>query len=583
VERRLTAILAADVVGFSRLMGEDEAGTLERLKSLRRELVQPKIAGGRGRIVKLMGDGLLAEFPSVVKAVGCAVEIQQDMAGQEADLPDERRIRLRIGVNLGDIIVEGSDIYGDGVNVAARLEGLAEPGGICISGKVYEEVRNKLPTAFEDLGEQEVKNIAEPVRVYRWTDAAADPMPGMAGAEGAPPLPDKPSIAVLPFTNMSDDQEQEYLSDGISEDIITELSKISKLFVVARNSTFTYKGRAVDIKQVSREQGVRYVLEGSVRRSGDQLRITAQLIDATTGDHVWAQRYDRIVQDVFALQDEITREVTSALQVELTDGEQARLWASGTQNFEAWEIVIQIPELIYSHRKEHILMGRRLAEQALLLDKNYGAAWAMLGLSHWEEAFNGWSENPEASLNLAIDAAAVSQSIDDSNPDTYALLTWIHLSLRKYDQAFDLAQQAMVLGPNNSFVVGVASDVAMFCNRPHDMIVLLNKAMRLCPIYPAWYPSSMAWAYLLMDRREDAIASARTSIDIDPDYPFNYMVLAIAFAELEREQEAHTAVENLLRIDPKYSLRTFSECQPFRDAEVLDRHIEGLRKAGLPE
>jgi adenylate cyclase len=419
--------------------------------------------------------------------------------------------------------------------------------------------------------------------VYRWTDAAADPMPGMAGAEGAPPLPDKPSIAVLPFTNMSDDQEQEYLSDGISEDIITELSKISKLFVVARNSTFTYKGRAVDIKQVSREQGVRYVLEGSVRRSGDQLRITAQLIDATTGDHVWAQRYDRIVQDVFALQDEITREVTSALQVELTDGEQARLWASGTQNFEAWEIVIQIPELIYSHRKEHILMGRRLAEQALLLDKNYAAAWTMLGLAHWEEAFNGWSENPEASLNLAIDAAAVSQSIDDSNPDTYALLTWIHLSLRKYDQAFDLAQQAMVLGPNNSFVVGVASDVAMFCNRPHDMIVLLNKAMRLCPIYPAWYPSNMAWAYLLMDRREDAIASARTSIDIDPDYPFNYMVLAIAFAELEREQEAHTAVENLLRIDPKYSVRTFSECQPFRGAEVLDRHIEGLRKAGLPE
>jgi len=583
LERRLAAILAADVVGYSRLMGEDETGTLERLKSLRRELVQPKIAGGRGRIVKLMGDGLLAEFPSVVEAVQCAVDIQQDMAGREAGLPDERRIRLRIGVNLGDIIVEGSDIYGDGVNVAARLEGLAEPGGICISGKVYEEVRNKLPTAFEDLGEQKVKNIAEPVRVYRWTDAAADPMPGTAGAEGAPPLPDKPSIAVLPFTNMSDDPEQEFLSDGISEDIITELSKISKLFVVARNSTFTYKGRAVDIKQVGREQGVRYVLEGSVRRSGDQLRITAQLIDATTGDHVWAQRYDRIVQDVFALQDEITREVTAALQVELTDGEQARLWASGTQNFEAWEIVIQIPELIYSHRKEHILMGRRLAEQALLLDKNYAAAWTMLGLAHWEEAFNGWSENPEASLNLAMDAAAVSQSIDDSNPDTYALLTWIHLSLRKYDQAFDLAQQAMVLGPNNSFVLGVASDTAMFCNRPHDMIVLLNKAMRLCPIYPAWYPSSMAWAYLLMDRRKDAIASARTSIDIDPDYPFNYMVLAIAFAELEREQEAHTAVENLLRIDPKYSVRTFSECQPFRDAEVLDRHIEGLRKAGLPE
>jgi adenylate cyclase len=587
VERRLAAILAADVVGYSRLMGEDEAGTLERLKSLRRELVQPKITERKGRIVKLMGDGLLAEFPSVVEAVQCAVGIQKSMIGRETDLPDERRIRLRIGVNLGDIIVEGSDIYGDGVNVTARLEGLASPDGICVSGTVFDHVRSKVGLDFTDLGEQQVKNIDQPVQVYRIVlDSESDASEAAkTSAEGASELelPDKPSIAVLPFTNMSGDPEQEYLSDGISEDIITALSKIPKLFVTARNSTFTYKGRAVDLKLVGREQGVHYVLEGSVRRGGDRLRITAQLIDASTGNHIWAQRYDRVVQDVFALQDEITREVTSALQVELTDGEQARLWASGTQNFEAWEFVIQVPELIYSHRKDHILMGRRLAEQALLLDKNYAAAWTMLGVSHWEEAFNGWSENPETSLNLAIDAAAVSQSIDDSNPDTYALLTWIHLSLREYDRAYDLAQQAMLLGPNNSFVLGVASDVAMFCNRPHDMIMLLNKAMRLCPIYPAWYPSSLGWAYLLMDRREDAIASAQISCDIDPDYPFNYMVLAIAFAELEREQEAHTAVENLLRNDPNYTLRTFSEFQPFRDAEVLNRHIEGLRKAGLPE
>jgi adenylate cyclase len=583
IERRLTTIMSADVVGYSRLMAADEAGTFAQLKTHRREVIEPKATEHHGRVVKLTGDGTLMEFTSVVDAVSFAVEVQQAMVERNASVPEDLQIKYRIGINLGEIIVDGEDIYGDGVNIAARLEGLAAPGGIYISGKVYEEVRNKLSIAFEDLGEQEVKNIPEPVRVYRWTDAAADPTPGMAGVEAAPPLPDKPSIAVLPFTNMSGDPEQEYLSDGISEDIITALSKISKLFVVARNSTFTYKGRAVDIKQVGREQGVRYVLEGSVRRSGDQLRITAQLVDATLGDHVWAQHYDRVVQDVFALQDEITREVTSALQVELTEGEQARLWASGTQNFEAWEIVIQIPELIYSHRKDHILMGRRLAEQALQMDKNYAAAWTMLGLSHWEEAFNGWSENPEASLNLAIEAAANSQSIDDSNPDTYALLTWIHLSLRKYDQAFDLAQQAMVLGPNNSFVVGVASDVAMFCNKPGDMIVLLNKAMRLCPIYPAWYPSSLAWAYLLMDRREDAIASAQASINIDPDYPFNHMVLAIAFAELEREREAHSAVEHLLRIDPTYSLRKFSEFQPFRDAEVLGRHVEGLRKAGLPE
>jgi adenylate cyclase len=398
LERRLAAILAADVVGFSRLMGEDEAGTLERLKSLRRELVQPGIAQRKGRIVKLMGDGLLAEFPSVVEAVQCAVGIQESMIGRESDLPDERRIRLRIGVNLGDIIVEGSDIYGDGVNVAARLEALASPDGICVSGTVFDHVKSKVGLEFADLGEQQIKNIDQPVQVYRiildGETGGNEADQNFAGSAAALQLPDKPSIAVLPFTNMSDEQEQEYFSDGISEDIITALSKISKLFVVARNSTFTYKGRAVDIKQVGREQGVRYVLEGSVRRSGDQLRITAQLIDATTGDHVWAQRYDRVVQDVFALQDEITREVTSALQVELTEGEQARLWASGTQNLEAWEIFIQIPELLFSHQRENVLISRQLAEQALQLDKNYAEAWTMLGLSHWEEAFNGWSEDP---------------------------------------------------------------------------------------------------------------------------------------------------------------------------------------------
>jgi adenylate cyclase len=382
---------------------------------------------------------------------------------------------------------------------------------------------------------------------------------------------------------MSDDQEQEYFSDGISEDIITALSKISKLFVVARNSTFTYKGRAVDIKQVGREQGVRYVLEGSVRRSGDQLRITAQLIDATTGDHIWAQRYDRVVQDVFALQDEITREVTSALQVELTEGEQAHVWASGTSSFEAWEIVIQISELIDSHRKSDVLRGRHLAEQALQLDEHYAAAWTLLGWSHWVEAFNGWSETPDGSLDLAMSAATRARSIDDSNPDTLALFAFINLSRRNYDQAFDLVERAMTLGPNNSVVAALAANVALYCNRPQDGVMLLKKAMRLCPIYPAWYVGDLAWAYLLMDRLEDAIASAQEAIKIDPDYIHTYTVLAQAYVELGHEQEARAAVGNILRIDSKYSLRTFVETQPCRDAEVLDRLVESLRKAGLPE
>jgi len=327
---------------------------------------------------------------------------------------------------------------------------------------------------------------------------------------------------------------------------------------------------------------VRYVLEGSVRRGGDRLRITAQLIDATTGHHLWAQRYDRVVQDVFELQDEITREVTSALQVELTDGERARLWASGTQNLEAWEIVIQIPELLESHRREDMLKGRLLADQALQLDENYAAAWTLLGWLYWEEVWNGWSQTPTVTLDLAMDSAQRSISIDDVNPDTVALLAMINLSRGDYSRASDLSERAMELGPNNSFVIGVAAQVPLFYNRPRDVLTLLKKAKRLCPIHPAWYSGDTAWAYLLMDRREDAIATAQTSIKIDPDYPFNYVVLAVAFAELDREPEARAVVENLLRIDRSYSVSRFAENQPFHDVDVLDRHIEGLRKAGLP-
>ena len=583
---KLAVILHADIAGSTALVQQDEQLAHERIQDAF-QCFSDTIGKYHGRVQEMRGDALLAEFGRASDAVSASLAFQAEQIEHIVTLNDNIRPTVRVGIAMGEVIIADNTVTGAGVVLAQRVEQLAEPGGVCVTAAIHEALPQRMPFDLNSLGEQDVKGFDEQVRVYTVSLSPDSVLPkpeALLQTEAEVlKLPDKPSIAVLPFTSMSADPEQEFLADGVSEDIITELSKISKLFVVARNSTFTYKGRAVDVKQVGREQGVHYVLEGSVRRNGDRLRITAQLIDATTGDHLWAQRYDRVIHDVFELQDEITREVTSALQVELTEGEQARLWASGTQNFEAWEIVIQIPELIYSHRKEHILMGRRLSEQALLLDKNYAAAWTMLGLAHWEETFNGWSENPEASLNLAMDAAAVSQSIDDSNPDTYALLTWIHLSLRKYDQAFDLAKQAMVLGPNNSFVVGVASDVALFCDRPHDMIVLLNKAMRLCPIYPAWYPSSLAWAYLLMDRREDAIDSAKTSSGIDPDYPFNYMVLAIAFAESEHEQEARTAIENLLRIDPSYSLRTFSECQPFRDAKVLNRHIEGLRKAGLPE
>ena len=337
VERKLAAIMTADAVGYSRLMNRDETGTLKRLTCLRKDLMQPKIDQALGRIVKLMGDGLLVEFPNAVEAVRCAVEIQRNIKKSQADVPDESRISFRIGVNLGDIIVEGSDIYGDGVNVAARLESLAEPGGICISGKVYAEIGNKLAVDFEDLGEKEVKNISEPVRVLRWVDstigavtAGADPVQKLS-------LPDKPSIAVLPFDNMSGDPEQDYFADGISEDLITALSKIRWFFVIARNSTFTYKGEAVEVTQVARDLGVRYVIEGSVRKAENRVRITAQLIDATTGRHVWAERYDRDLADIFELQDEMTQTIVGAVEPELSAAERERAANKPPENLDAWE------------------------------------------------------------------------------------------------------------------------------------------------------------------------------------------------------------------------------------------------------
>jgi adenylate cyclase len=563
-------------------MGADESGTLERLNALRRELVESCIKARSGRIVKLMGDGLLAEFRSVVEAVRCAANIQEGMVGRELDLPETERISLRIGVNLGDILVEGADIYGDGVNVASRLEALATPGGICLSGAAYDAVEGKLDLPFEAIGPQKVKNIDKPVRVYR-LDLAAVRSGSVADLSESPQLPNKPSIAVLPFTNMSNDKTQDHLADGIAEDIITALSKVSNLFVVARNSTFTYKGQPIDIKQVGREQGVRYVLEGSVQRSGQRLRTTAQLIDATSGHHIWAQRYDRVIDDVFDIQDEITREVTSALQVHLTEGEQARLWASGTKNLEAWEAAIQCPALLHSHRRVDVLPARRLAERALQLDENYASAWAMLGWAHWTEVFNGWADDPDTKLSLALDALKRALAIDDSNPDTLALLAFLHLSLRKYGEARQFIEKAMTLGPNNSFAFGVAANVELYSNRPEAMVPLLKRAIRLSPIYPAWYLGDLSYAYVLMGRLEEAIVTANESIKIDPDYIYNYHTLAIAHVELGQIKAARADIENILRIEPKMSVRTYRDSQPYQDETQLNRIVTAFREAGLPE
>lgn len=581
MERRLAAILAADVVGFTRMMERDESGTLQRLIELRQATLQPIIAKHSGRIVKLLGDGLLVEFASVVNAVNCALDWQDQTVRHETDIDEANRLSFRIGINLGDVIVDGDDVYGDGVNVAARLERLAEAGGILISADAFRHARGRTQAVFQDAGARRLKNVSEPVQVYRVTGSRdAAPRTAMTGQLA---LPDKPSVAVLPFTNMSGDPGQEHFCDGVSEDIITALSKLSKLFVVARNSTFTYKGRAVDVKQVGREQGVRYVLEGSVRRAGARLRITAQLIDATTGHHVWGERYDRVSEDVFEVQDEITREVVSALQIELTEGEQARLWSSGTKNLQAWELVIQIPELLHSHRRADALPARRLAERALQLDDGYATAWAMLGWSYWNDAFNGWSDDPETALERAVEALERARSIDGSNPDTLALLAFLHLSLRKYDEAFAFSEQAMTLGPSNSFAAGIAANVALYCDRPRDVVPLLEKAMRLCPIYPAWYVGDVAYAHLFTGDLEEAISTAHEAIKIDPDYIYSYYVLAIAHSELGQLAEARAAAANILRIEPKFTIGTFARSQPFQNEDVLNRQVDGLRAAGVPE
>ena len=576
-QRRLAAIVVIDVVGYSKLMEADEEGTLAVLRQRRSNVLDPVVRRHHGRIVKLMGDGALIEFASAVNAVKAALELQVKMDEANDGHPDERRVVLRVGINLGDVVGQGSDIYGEGVNIAARLEALAQPGEISISAKVRDEVIGKVEAIFEDTGLHHLKNIAEPVRIFAvrrsevWR--ARD-----VGLE----LPSKPSIAVLAFTNMSCDSEQEHLSDGISEDIITALSKLSKLFVVARNSTFTYKGRPVDVKQIGREQGVRYVLEGSVRRAGNRLRVSAQLIDATTGNHIWADRYDRPVQDVFDLQDEITRQVTAALQVELTDGERARLWASGTANLEAWQAAIQAWELLENHRKEDVLPARRLAQRALHLDSDYAVAWTLLGWSHWIEAFNGWTDDPDVALAQASEALERARSIDGTNPDTLSLLAMLHISLRKLDEAGALAEKALLFSPNDSFAAGVAANVALFSNRPHEAVQLLKRARRLCPVCPAWYIADLAYAYVIMNRLDDAIKTAIEATKIDPDYIYSYHVLAIANAELGRMDAANSAAANILRIEPNWLISTFAKTQPFADQRLQRRLLEGFRDAGLP-
>jgi adenylate cyclase len=585
LQRRLAAILAADVVGYSRLMGEDEAGTLERLKFLHKDVVKPRIKERNGRIVKLMGDGLLAEFPSVVEAVNCAVEIQKDMLERETDRPEDTRVKLRIGVNLGDIIVEGSDIYGDGVNVAARLEALANPGGICISGPAYDTVEGKLDLSFDDIGEQTVKNIAKPLRVYRLATPGPD--------EGSPrhaveplPLPDKPSIAVLPFDNMSGDPEQEFLADGITEDLTTALAKVRWFFVIGRNSTFTYKGQAVEVTQVASELGVRYVLEGSVRKAGNRVRVTAQLIDATTGRHVWAERYDRQIKDIFDLQDEMTRTIVGAVEPELSAAERERAIAKPPENLDAWECFHRGLWHMWRTGPDENREAEKLFRQATDLDPAFAPAYAYGSYTQYTRVVMGWSDDPEASLNTGMALAEKALAADDKYPMSHFARGRIHMMQDRHDDAIASLEQAIALNPSfaqSYHGLGMALTLA---GRLEDAKDALSMAERLSPRDPNLWATTVvhALACLLAGENEAALGWARETVRNPRARGYwPHALHAAALAQLGRMDDARQALAQAREALPDLSLSYLAQTLPAKEPGGLDPYLDGLRKAGLPE
>ena len=593
--RRLAAILAADVVGYSRLMSADETGTLAAVKTCLSEVIAPAVAGHGGRIVKLMGDGALAEFPSAVEAVAAAADIQNAVNDRGLGQPDDTRLRLRIGVNLGDIIAEdgdGGDIHGEGVNLAARLEGLAEPGGIAVARSVYEQVKGKLDLVFEDLGGRAVKNIPEPVHVFRvrletaGEEAPRKPFEAEIGLDFS--IPDTPSIAVLPFTVMGDDPEQDFFADGVAEDIITALSKISRLLVVARTSTFIYKGRAVDVKQVSREQGVRYVLEGSVRKAGKRVRVSAQLIDATTGHHLWAERYDRDLEDIFAVQDEIVREIVTALDVQLREGEQHRVWSRGTKSLEAWECVRLATDDVLGGSAEKRPRATELIERALALDPDYAIAWAMRGWIYFNEADVGGGLGDRARFDRAQAGAfrcgRRALEADPNCAEAYGVLALTHLNAGEHDLALEMTDKAIALAPNNAELLGgVASAVMRKSGRPERGAELVKKAMRLSPFYRPGLLRALGNNYRLSGRLEAAVACYRESIKRETGYLAVYVNLASVLGELGRLDEARAAADEVLRQEPDFSISAYAKGLAYRNPEDLARIADGLRRAGLPE
>ncbi len=577
-KRKLTTMFSADVAGYSRLMGEDEAATVKTLTTYR-DIMAELIKQHRGRVVDSPGDNVLAEFTSVVDAVQCAVAVQKELQARNAELPEDRRMAFRIGINLGDVIEEGDRIYGDGVNIAARLEGLAEPGGICISKTAFDQIETKLPLGYEYLGEQTVKNIAKPVGAYQ---VLMEPRVTVAGKEEkALPLPEEPSIAVLPFANISGDPEQDYFSDGLTEEIITALSKIYNMFVIARNSTFAYKDKPVKVQQVGEELGVRYVLEGSVRKAGDRVRITAQLVDAITGGHVWSERYDRDLKDIFALQDEITMKILTALRVKLTEGEQARLYDKGVANLDSFVKTLEGNSYFYRFNEDDNVVARQMFEEALALEPESPGACAMLGWTYMMDVWYGSSESPANSMERASELAQKALTLDDTLDYTHLLLGHIQLMTRQYEKAIAEQKRALVLNPNGADAHAHLAMTLHYVGRPDEAIALFKKAIRLNPMPPNWYLTVLAQAYSHTERYEQAIESLQKVVKRNPDDLMAHIGLASSYSMAGREEEAHKEAAEVLRMNPEFSLEYYAKTLPFENQTNTELEIDALRKAGL--
>jgi adenylate cyclase len=581
VERRLAAILAADVAGYSRLIGADEEGTLARLKAYRRELIDPKIAEHRGRIVKTTGDGLLVEFASVVDALRCATEVQAAMIERNAAVLPDNRIEFRVGIHQGDIVVEDGDIFGDGVNVAARLEGLAEPGGICVSARVQEDAAGKLNLAFADIGEPELKNITRPVRVFRVAPERAAQSSKPATALG---LPDKPSVAVLPFTNMSADPEQEFFADGVAEDVITALSRYPSLFVIARNSCFTYKGRAVDVKQVGHELGVRYVLEGGLRKSGNRIRVTTQLVEAETGKHVWAERYDRDLADIFAVQDEITEAVTIAVAPAIAAAEQQRAMRKPPGSLDAWAAYQRGLWHLSKSTPDDSSLAETFLQQAIDLDPTFSSAYGALAGAQDQTAYYN-RRNLSETLSLAEALARRAVALDGADAEARAILGNVLWRRGDYEGALSEAERALATAPNLASAHQTLGAALIFSGQPGKGVVALQKSIRLDPRDPrsAVRLSRMALGFYFAEEYAATVDLAKQAIRSYPTFPNPYRWLAAALGQLGRVEEAKEALRQAIAILPGAFERTVRGRVPWMRPEDHAHMLEGLRKAGWQE